>query len=165
MKTSTRKTMSVSNWMRIGSFAAVTTALSVALSAGCTNNTAEGDPCDIALSHDECAGAPTAQCIIPMNCQGPIPTDGSWYDPRATGNAFCCSPNSTAAACQPCMTAPPGEGGAGGEDGGASEAAPAEAAPMEAAPAEAAPKEAAPAEAAPAEAAPAETGPIDASAG
>jgi hypothetical protein len=114
--------MSVTNWVRIGSFVAVATALSVALSTGCVSNTAEGDPCDIALSHDECAGGPTVACVIPTNCQGPLPADGTG-DPRDTGNAYCCSPTSTLAVCQPCMTtAPAPEAGATEEAGATGDA-------------------------------------------
>ncbi len=122
MKTAMRKPMSAFSWMRIGSFTAVATALSVAVPTACLSNTAEGDPCDIALTHDECSGAPAAQCIIPLNCQGPLPADGTG-DPRDTGNAYCCSPNSTAPACQPC--AAPGtavEAGATEEAGTTEEA-------------------------------------------
>jgi len=116
-----RKPMSVSTWVRIGSSVAAAAALSVALSTACANNTAEGDPCDMFLSHDECAGAPTAQCIIPMNCQGPLPADGTG-DPRDTGNAYCCSPNSTAPACQPCALPGTTEAGATEEAGTTEEA-------------------------------------------
>jgi len=160
MKTSMRKTMSVSTWIRVGSFGIVVAVASVVvLPMGCSN-TAEGDPCDIALSHDECAGQPTAVCTIPTNCAGPVPTDGSWYDPRATGNAYCCSPNSTAPNCQPCMTAPPGEGGA--DDASApGEDAPAPDAPAETGSLETGPKETGPAESGPLESGPAETGPTD----
>lgn len=109
--------MSVSSWIhasiRVGSFGLAATALSVVLSTGC-DNTAEGDPCDIALSHDECSNAPTVACIVPPNC--------------TTGNAYCCSVDSngndvsTATNCLPCTapgddaggTAP--EGGEGGTD-------------------------------------------------
>jgi hypothetical protein len=121
MKTSKRKFMRLSSLIRIGTFGVVATALSVVLSTGC-DNTAEGDPCDIALSHDECANGPTAQCIVPAGC--------------TTGNAYCCSPNSTASNCQPCTT--PDAGDDGGDDsssdgGGAAETAVPEATMPEAA--------------------------------
>ena len=117
MKTAMRKTMSVPNWIRIGSIGLAATALSVVLSMGC-DNTAEGDPCDIALSHDECSGAPTITCTIPANCQGPLPSDGTG-DPRNTGNAYCCGPNSTVPTCLACAApAAPGTGDAGTDGAG-----------------------------------------------
>ena len=103
MKNTTRKTMSVSNWMRIGSICIVAAALSVVLSTGCAN-TAEGDPCDIALSHDDCSNAPAVQCIVPPNC--------------TTGNAYCCTVDtagnvaSTALNCQACAAPPAADAGA-----------------------------------------------------
>jgi hypothetical protein len=101
------------SWVHFAAVCLAATALGVIVfSTGC-DNTAEGDRCNIALSHDECSGAPTAQCVVPTGCVV----------------ACCCSVDnsgnitSKAASCQPCPAGDDGgsaEASGGGPDGGGS---------------------------------------------
>ena len=59
----------------------------------CAPAIAEGERCDPALSHNECAGDPTVQCTTPNNCL----------------ESYCCSPTSTSPNCQSCPAPDAGE--------------------------------------------------------
>jgi hypothetical protein len=90
---------------RAGGWMLVTLTAVALLSAHCNASTLEGDRCNPALSHNECAGDPTIQCVTPPNCV----------------DSFCCGPSSTSPNCQACpVTTDGGDDGGGGtgDDGG-----------------------------------------------
>lgn len=69
---------------------------------GC-DNTSEGDRCNPALSHDECSGDPTIQCVQVNASGSPLPDGGP---APCNGEAYCCAvdsnnlPTSPEANCQ-----------------------------------------------------------------
>lgn len=113
----------------LGMLVAVVAAVGAVSGTGCSQG--EGSECNIGLSHDECSGAPSTQCMIPAGCcNATVLTNGDVQQTFGvpscsvtapmlaaigrTSNAYCCSPGSTEPQCQPCVFAV-GDGGAEGE--------------------------------------------------